>query len=112
MPFNTQPPYNVVLSVDETASRDFNIDYTNNTGRTMFVTITTNFTTPNAGEVARITGWAGGAQKGVVGITGGIAGLAIQCEQNLVVKPGEVYKSNKVITGAATATLVKWIETY
>lgn len=39
MPFNTSPPWNITTLSDVTASRAFGVEYTNTTGKTMFVII-------------------------------------------------------------------------
>jgi len=103
---------------DVTASRTINTVYQNTKGRTLFVGIMANVTTGNAGEQALLIGDTDSATPPTVtAIYTGIVSSLAQNPQNkvfgfMVVLPGNYYRARSAITGAATCTLVKWMEWY
>lgn len=113
MPFNTQPPYNISVVVDVTASRALNVDYTNNTGKTMFVHATVRCTTGAAPNLAIATILVDGQPKNNAGYeTGSPTDMNTYFELVAPVPPGSRYMVGNGTSGTGNVELYSWVEAY
>jgi hypothetical protein len=112
MPFNTTPPYVVTTSQNVTASRALNTTYTNNTGKTMWVTISVTCRTPVIGDAAFVTFQTPVATAiALTGFNGGVMAETIFVVSGEV-KPGETYRVVPTIIDTGVVNLIYWRESY
>lgn len=112
MVYNVQPPYNIVAVNDVTASRLFGNDYTNSTGRTLFVTVSGFLDITLAGGNGLLTPFIGGVAGIRSGIqAGGIVGQTFHFMVSFEVPPGAVYQVLNSFNNAVW-TLIRWMEAY
>lgn len=111
MPFNTQPPYNVTMQQEVTATRALNTWYTNDTGRTMFYIVSVRCSAPAAGDYVLISPEVPGATQGQAGLNNT---TGTQRSVDIVVtgiaRPGESYRVTAVQNATGAFTLLRWLE--
>jgi hypothetical protein len=107
-------PYTIIQVDDVTASRALNTVYTNTTGRTMFVTVSTGHSLINSGERSKAYGESPAVTKvqSIVGVFGTVINNIFYFETTLMVKPGDTYKIRSDLTGAAQLTIIAWTEAW
>jgi len=103
-------------SYNVTGSRVLNTNYTNNTGKPMFVTVTTSANVLNsvsAGTLTQTDLYINNISVlSTGGIVGGVTGASTFVGTlTAIVAPGQQYKVNKS-TGNGTVTIPLWFETY
>ncbi len=96
-----------------TASRSFGVNYTNITGKTLFVNLYISCNVASVGGNALIT--IQSPQVTVLGyagiVSGGTPGETMCASVSLIVPPGVTYRFNDVSTGG-TVSIQSWIELY
>lgn len=113
MPFNTQPPYNLGIVEDVTVSRALGVNYTNNTGRTMFVFVSVRCTTGAAPNMAYAASQINSSDISYAGYESGVpAGLNTNFTLPFAVPPGGVYSVGASVSGTGAVFLRRWIEAY
>jgi len=118
MPLNNPATAGPTHQTDETGSRALDAVYQNTTGVTLYVSVVIDVVTGNAGETARATAFTDAATPPteVVAQAGIKSSIAINPQHTVglfvVVLPGNYYKVGRNISGAASATLTKWVEWY
>lgn len=107
-----QVPYNVQTFTNVTALRGLDIEYINNTGRTLFCYITLSVATPLVGD--RAVGVFKSPSTFSLLSAGLMSGTFPQMLFSLtgIVKPGNTYKLSPVIIGNGAVAFSAWIEVY
>ena len=112
MPFNTQPPYNIQTVAQVTASRALGVDYTNNTGKTMFVSLTVEARAPVAGDQTITTLKVNTDTVGTLGIDAGTSVIEIRCMGMMCVRPGAIYGTTVTNVGTGNTIISRWVESW
>lgn len=111
--FNTQPPYSLMKVEDKTASRNLGQNYTNTTGRTLFIfcNIVAQVTVLNDTALAYTT--IDGVNGNVVGHEANIAFAArSRFILAFAVMPGSTYAINTIQTDNGFVLKGNWTECY
>jgi len=118
MPLNNPATAGPTHQTDVTGARAFNTVYRNTTGVPLYVAVSTRHSTGNAMEQSRAHFRTDGSNPPTTLVmTMGIYQSVVNQDQPseggfMVVLPGNYYKVDSVITGAATITLSAWLEWY
>jgi len=115
MPFLTNPAFAVREVNNVTGIRAYNVEYTNLTGRTMFVHTTHILTFLTEGDNVLIQSLVGGINQGNVGIAGypipaAPLGSIEEFALDMIVPPGVTYQLVPAVAGTGTAVLQSWFE--
>ena len=117
---NTQPPYNIISTVDRVATRAFDTVYTNNSGRTMFVLMSGYFTVTVAANQILLRAMhsftpGGGLESmawaGMDNTIAALIGARFFWQLTMIVPPGCTYELYHETFGG-TSTLINWLESY
>jgi hypothetical protein len=101
------------VDIHTTATRNFGVDYTNNTGRTIFLGITILHQIPTVSDNAYAAVVINGTVISRSGYEiGNSPGETMTTSQMAAVKPGQTYRCNSFVGGTGTNTLVAWIESW
>ncbi len=102
-----------IIHIDDlTASRQLVANYTNTTGKTMYVNVTVLLNTPLNTDIATLTANINGVTMAATGLYTGVAGHYHYSSLTLTVRPGDVYKFQSNIFGTGSVVLWKWMESY
>lgn len=110
MAHREQPAY-VMSVVDVTTSRAFSVNYTNSTGKTLFLTISllSSVTVAGGQAIALLTG-NGITNSTVVGLNAAPV-MSAYVELTSIIKSGKAYRLEAFETNG-TIAITKWIEAY
>lgn len=114
MPFNTQAPWSVTIVDIVTLSRAFNVDYVNNTGKTMFVMVTVIHHVEALNDYATVGADVDTWNVATSSLSAGAAGINLDTVASLVfaVMPGSTYKLVQSVGGTGVNALDRWVESY
>lgn len=105
------PPFSTYREV--TASRTFNTEYSNTTGKLMMVIVTCQFTVVNAGDWVLVQGQSPtGTTLIQAGYQDALGDERMDIPIIFVVNPDATYKVNKAFGGNGTVTDSYWVEVY
>lgn len=102
------PPFSVSSLV--TVSRALNTDYTNTSGKYMYVNITTKNTITDGASAAEIYIYVNGVQHGFAGKPFGAPAGSSYFNVSGIVPPSATYKFTSVTSGTGVVTLLHVLE--
>jgi len=107
---NSQRPY-IVWVGDMTSYRSLNTDYTNTSGRTMFVTVSARLDIVNIGDIASLVGFVDAVVTQSLQNRLATTGY-VDMSMTMIVPPSSTYKANYAVFGTAEVTMLRWMEAY
>lgn len=114
MPFNTQAPWNVTKVDIVTLTRAIHVDYTNDTGKTMFVMIEGIMHVEALNDYATFGADVDTWNVAGISLSSATIGLNLDTIGMMVfaVMPGSVYRISASQSGTGAYAIARWTEAY